>query len=291
MDTSLDPLFDEYVNYLDKVKRRDYKTVARVRCALARLSAYLDMQALEADGETLEGYFHSLRDSLAESTLKTEVAAVRAAYRYAVKKGKLEAVPAFEFECSNGYDAEPFTFSNQELRRIRDQVTDGLDDAIVHLLAYTGMRRAEMVNLKWTDVSFDDREIKVVGKGKKLRRIPIHPVLLELLQKRRAKYPHAVPVLGLGGSLRNVNWRLGRLLKRAGVNGGNRPAHAFRKTVASSLIEEGARPNDVDKIMGWAAPDVKARYYVRTNPALQDVILKLYASDPLEVRPGLKVVA
>ena len=84
--------------------------------------------------------------------------------------------------------------------------------------------------------------------------------------------------------MRNVNYRLTALLKRAGVDGGNRPAHAFRKTAASVLTEEGARPNDVDQIMGWAPPDVKGRYYIRKNPNLHETIALLYKSDPIERR-------
>jgi hypothetical protein len=50
------------------------------------------------------------------------------------------------------------------------------------------------------------------------------------------------------------------------------------------LTEEGARPNDVDQIMGWAPPDVKGRYYVRKNPNLHETIALLYKSDPIERR-------
>lgn len=291
LNVTLDPLFDEYVNHLEFVKHRDPKTVSRNRYALARLTVYLDAApAAEVDEETLEGYFAGL--GLAASTIKTEVASVRAAYRYAARKRRVEAAPVFEFEAENGYDVEPKTYTNEQLRQIRDQICDDLGEAIFYLLAYTGCRRFEIVNLTWADVDFETRELRIIGKGKKLRRVPIHPVLLDVLQRRRAKHGDSGTVLGAGGSSRNVNQRLTALLKRAGVSGGNRPAHAIRKTVASVLIEEGARQNDVDKILGWAPPDVKGRYYVRTNPDLHETILKLYASDPIERRAEtLRVVA
>jgi integrase len=136
-------------------------------------------------------------------------------------------------------------------------------------------------------VRFDERGLHVVGKGKKLRRVPLHPVLLEVLQRRKATNPTTATVLGKGGSSRDINLRLTRLLKRVGVDGGNRPTHAFRKTVASVLIEEGARPNDVDQILGCAAPDVRNRYYVRRNPNLGETIKLLYASDPIDVAPAV----
>jgi integrase len=293
----LDPIFEEYVTELRDVRYRDQKTVSRNEYALARLTTWLDEQALEAsavDGRTLKRYFGSLRGSLAETTLDTEVAIVKAAYRFA--HDELEALskyPAFSFEIENGDDEEPKTFTNDELRTIRSFIMDDLEELIFYLLTYTGMRRCELCALKWADMDFETRELKVIGKRKKLRRIPIHPVLMKLLRKRHRGQPKDAFVLGKGGSLRNVNHRLSALLRRAGVDGGNRPAHAFRKTVASVLAEEGVNPTDIDKIMGWSPPTVRERYYTRTSPKLYDAICCLYRSDPIEQQPGtaLAVVA
>jgi integrase len=162
---------------------------------------------------------------------------------------------------------------------------DDVVDVLFHLLAYTGLRRAEIVGLTWADVlPFEGKEIRVVGKARKLRRVPIHPVLLDVLQRRRMRQPAAISVLDI--SMRTADYRLARLLKRAGVDGGNRPAHAFRKTVASVLAEEGVTPTDIDKILGWSPPTVRERYYTRTSPNLYGAILRLYASDPIDVAPG-----
>jgi integrase len=220
----------------------------------------------------------------------TEAASVRAAFRFAADEGRIEKMPTFRFEKRNGNAEEPETYTNEELRRIRDFIMDDLEDAIFHLLAYTGCRRDEIVNLTWEDVDFEGKTLSVLGKFRKRRTVPIHPVLLKLLRQRRTKYPDSTAVLGAGGSSRNVNARLSALLKRAGVDGGNRPAHAFRKTVASELSEAGVPTNNIDKILGWSPPTVRERYYTRTDPNLYDAILTLYAADPIE-RPAAKLHA
>ena len=146
------------------------------------------------------------------------------------------------------------------------------------------MRRAEFSSpqFKWSDVNFETQTMRILGKGRKLRDVPMHPRLAEVLVARRAVSDDE-SVLGLGGSTRNVNYRLRKLLERVAVDGGNRPAHRFRATVQCSLYEEGVREDVIDSIMGWAPRTVRQRYYGRTRDEVaHDAILRLYRSDPLE---------
>jgi integrase len=292
LSLGLDPLFCKYISELRDVRARDSKTVKRNEAALRRLSGWLEgkgLAATDADKWTLNEFFVSLREELAPSTLDTELTTVRAAYRWAKEEELIPDAPRITFETGcNGNVEEPTTFTNEQLRKVRSMIKDNLEELIFYLLAYTGMRRFEMCGLAWGDVDFERRELWIRGKGSKGRRVPIHPVLYKLLLERSHK-PEGETVLGPGGSPRNVNHRLGILLKRAGVDGGNRPAHAFRKTVTSVLTEEGVNPTDIDKIMGWSPATVRERYYTRTNPNLGEAMAKLYRSDPIEQRPAALV--
>jgi integrase len=76
------------------------------------------------------------------------------------------------------------------------------------------------------------------------------------------------------------------LLRRAGVDGGSRPAHKFRATVQTVLFEEGVRTDVIDKMLGWAPSNVRQRYYSRVrDEAMYEAILKLYVSDAIERAP------
>ncbi|MFB4165324.1 tyrosine-type recombinase/integrase [Alteribacillus sp. JSM 102045] len=48
------------------------------------------------------------------------------------------------------------------------------------LLATTGMRRQELVDLKWEQVNLENNTIRVEGKGKKERLLPLHPIVIPL---------------------------------------------------------------------------------------------------------------
>jgi integrase len=285
--TILHPLFADYVGDI-RLRGKDPKTVSRAFYALRRFQVWLEevgVDPRDVDELRLKQYVAYLRSTVANSSARSETEKIKAAYRYALRIGTITKNPAEYVETPSLDDREPETYSNEELRRIRAAIIDDFEDAVFHLLVYTGMRRFEFSspNLTWSDVDFVNQTIRVVGKGKKLRKVPLHPRLAEVLLARKQKYDEET-VLGAGGSSRNINYRLAKLLERADVQGGNRPAHRFRATVQCSLYEEDVREDVIDAILGWAPKSIRQRYYSRVrDETAHDAILRLYRSDPLEL--------
>jgi integrase len=281
------PLFAAYVENV-RLRGRDPKTVSRAFYALRRLERWLDEAGIapaDVDESTLETYVAWLRSSVANTSAKSETEKLKAAYKYAVRVGLLESNPAAYIEVPALEDREPETYTNEELRRIRAALIDDFEDVLFHGLAYTGLRRFELAALKWSDVDLEQATMRVMGKGGKLRKAPIHPRLAEVLVRRKQKNGGEY-VLGDGGSTRNVNHRLAKLLARAGIDGGNRPAHRFRATVQCSLYEEGVREDVIDRILGWAPRTIRQRYYSRVrDETAYEAILRLYRSDPIDRVP------
>jgi len=92
-------------------------------------------------------------------------------------------------------------------------------------------------------VDFTRQEIKLVKKHGKFRKIPLHPLLAEVWAAHLRRNPASKTILGgRGGSERNINERLERLLRRARVNGGNPPAHKFRATVQTCSMRKASAP-------------------------------------------------
>jgi integrase len=288
----LHPFFVTYVTHLER-KGRDHKTIDRNAYGLRRLATWLASAGVEPVDTTellLEEYVAHLSTCLAPTTATTEVAYVKAAYRYALRLDLIKKNPAENIEAPAVPLSDPEVFSNEELRRIRAAIRDDLDEAIFYGLAYTGLRRAELVSLTWDDVDFGNAVISITGKGSKPRKVPMHPLLVEVFASVKRRKGGEGTVLGRGGSLRNVNQRIENLLSRAGVGGGNRPAHRFRKTVSTVLFEEGVRGELIDKLLGWSPISIRQRYYTRIpDRALYDAVLKLYVSDPIESAPVIQL--
>jgi len=276
----VDQVLEQYVTHLAR-KGRDPRTVARCRRALERFAGWCAAEQISpaAISEVdVEEYVAWMTGALATTTAHRETGYVKAAYRYAARRGTLKNSPAAHVEAPKVPEKEPEVFSNAELRRMREALCNYEEVKIFYGLAFTGMRRHELAQLRWSDFDPEVGYLTVKGKGGKIRRIPLHPLLVDYWSGLRGHDDDPI----VSGTTRTINRHLNALLKRAGVDGGNRPAHRFRKTVATSLTEEGVSPDVIDKILGWAASSMRARYYSRLpEKALQEAIEKLYASDPI----------
>jgi integrase len=144
-------------------------------------------------------------------------------------------------------------------------------------MAYTGMRRVEISRLTWADVNFAGNTIRILGKGGKLRNIPIHPALGEVLISS-PPVPGQAVLRGRGGKPLSVT-SLDRMMRELSSTA---RMHDFRRTAASSLYANGVRSDTIDRILGWAPREVRSRYYVKiADEELQSAILQLHLNDPI----------
>lgn len=266
-------LFDAYENRLVR-RQRARRTIINHRQAAAQLTAWCSAAGLKPEqltAEEIEEYF--AQSPLAPRSQVTHLKCLRATYGYAIKRGVLTRDPTVDVELPRQPDSEPRIIPSHELRHMRAALRNELDWRLYHLLVYTGMRRTEIRLLRWDEVNLPSATITVTkGKGGKLRHVPIHPALGE--------------VLGAGGEGSVLPSKTSlhdeTLHKSVRAWAGVYTPHDFRRTVASSLYANGVEPSTIDKIMGWAPRTVRSRYYVNIAPAqLQKAILQLYVDDPI----------
>jgi site-specific recombinase XerD len=157
------------------------------------------------------------------------------------------------------------TFSDEGLELLRDATENIRDLAIIDLLASTGMRVGELVQLNREDINFHERECVVFGKGGSERvvyfdaRTKIH--MLNYLDNRRDVNPAlfvslAMPCerLLIGG----VETRLKEIGKRAELQKVH--PHKFRRTLATRAIDKGMPVEQVQRLLGHVKIDTTMHY-------------------------------
>ena len=157
------------------------------------------------------------------------------------------------------------TYSDEEIELMRDVCQNERDLAIIDMLASTGMRVGEMVNLKRSDINFQERECVVLGKGDKQRtvyfdaRAKIH--LQKYLDTRNddndvlfVSLRDKSKTLGIGG-IENLIRNLG---KDAGINKAH--PHKFRRTLATGAIDKGMPIEQVQQLLGHKRIDTTLMY-------------------------------
>ena len=155
--------------------------------------------------------------------------------------------------------------SDEHMEVLRDSCTELRDLAIIDLLASTGVRVGELVQMNCADIDFHERQCVVLGKGNKERevyfnaRTKIH--LQRYLESRRDQNPALFVALSsphnrltIGG----IEARLRQLGKRVGLNKVH--PHKFRRTLATMAIDKGMPIEQVQRLLGHVKIDTTLHY-------------------------------
>lgn len=160
----------------------------------------------------------------------------------------------------------------------------GVTKVIVTIALKTGMRRGEIINLKWKQtpnsnyVNFDNNTIFVhesMAKSKKSRVIPMSPtvqlVLKEMPRIKGSDYIFFNPQTSK--PFESVKFSFKTALKRAGIT--NFKFHDLRHTFASQLVRNGVDLYVVQKLLGHATPEMTQRYAHLKSDVLNEAIKKI----------------
>ena len=157
------------------------------------------------------------------------------------------------------------TYTDEALEIMRDSCENLRDLAIIDLLASTGMRVGEMVNLNIVDVDFENRECIVLGKGSKERpvyfdartKIHLHNYIMSRTDDNPALFVsllapyNRLEISGVEIRLR----KLGRKLNIPKVH-----PHKFRRTLATRAIDKGMPIEQLQQLLGHTKIDTTMEY-------------------------------
>jgi len=144
------------------------------------------------------------------------------------------------------------------------------DTAVIRLLLDTGIRRAELVGLTLDDLDLRERQLTVLGKGRRPRTVRYGYKTAQALDRYvrvRARHRHSSGTRRLWMQERGdgpwaadgVRSMLGRRSDQAGLPVNVRP-HMFRHTWASDYLGAGGNEADLMQLAGWRSRQMVDRY-------------------------------
>ncbi len=145
---------------------------------------------------------------------------------------------------------------------------------LVLSLADTGCRISELLEIKWSDVNFDDLLLTVRGKGDKQRIIPFSLELRKHLYRlqQMSKFQLAFPArTGTQLGRRNVLRDVKALCKKLGVKIPARALHAFRHSFSLNYLRRGGSVFHLQKCLGHTTLDMTRRYANLMTEDLQKI--------------------
>ena len=207
----------------------------------------------------IENYKRQRREEVSPATVNRELSGLRNMYNRAIDWGMAEknAVKGVKFFRED--EGRVRFLEKEEIKRLYDACPAYLKP-VVALAVSTGMRRGEILGLKWPDVDFRRRIITILGtRGQKRREVPIGLGISRLLLKQK-KHPDSPYIFCRQDGRRIGSFRkaFGRALGKAGIK--DFTFHDLRHTFASHLVMRGVDLRTVQEIMGHSSFRTTLRY-------------------------------
>lgn len=293
------PLYVEFASTRKKVStlRADISRLRVVASApwtskvLGRVTA-ADLSAWLSDRKRRGSRRGKTAAALSPSALNRDLGIVSALYRWAKQMGYVEGNPAREVEKFSEKGRARETYLNAEESRALLAASSPTIRPIVLAALHTGMRRGELLALRWRDVDLDRKAIVVAAETEKAGRgrvVPLTATLRDALGELKAQRPRPAldgsdPVFtgSDGGPLLLGALRVGFDRAVAGVAAALCPTtesaddrrraeawlakrdrvtfHALRHSAASLLVGAGIPLLDVARVLGHSTIAVTMRY-------------------------------
>lgn len=140
----------------------------------------------------------------------------------------------------------------------------------------TGMRRGEILNLKWANIDFEYNFIELLEtKSGKSRKIPISSKLMEVLNEVKNNTEYVFINKDTDLPYNDIKRSFASVLNRAGIK--DFRFHDFRHTAATRMLEKGADIRTVQEILGHSSVSVTERY-THTNAKNKKNAIELLSS-------------
>jgi len=272
----MEPYITDFLSYIGKEKRFSPHTVTAYAKDLAQFAHHMTVNLEITDLK--EVTHHDIRswmisiledEGLQPVTVNRKMSCLRSFFKHLVRNGRIEKNPMDRITSLRTSKKLPVFLEPTQMHTLLDAIEfgDGFaahrDRLLVEMLYCTGLRRAEIIGLRCTDLNRSRNEIKVLGKRNKERMVPLLPEVVssidQYIQLAAEEFngEHPSPFLLVddrgeqmspGFVYRKVNKYL-RLVTTVG----KKSPHILRHTFATHMLNNGADLNAIKEILGHAS--------------------------------------
>jgi site-specific recombinase XerD len=251
---------------------------------LEELAAWASARGREPGGlvyRDLRAYAATLSERrLARASVARKMAAVRSLHDHLVRAGEATQNPAALLPSPKRGSRLPRVLGPDEISRLLDRIPassplEVRDRALFEVAYACGLRAEEIVNLDTDGLDFDSESVRVTGKGRRTRIVPMGEPAQRALRRyletarpalaaNRAEQALFLSRRGRRLSPSDVRRRLERWLREAAVAGRVSP-HTLRHSFATHLLEGGADLRSIQELLGHASVST-TQVYTRVEP-------------------------
>ncbi|MDP2927597.1 MAG: tyrosine recombinase XerC [Candidatus Omnitrophota bacterium] len=286
----MEKYIEKFVRYLEIEKNYSAHTVINYKLDLQGFNKFIAGTELEKiDYLDLRKYLAVLKEkNFANRTVARRLSALRSFFRFLCREGYIKTNPILMLSSPKCEKHLPSFMTEDEVVRLIESAFAktpkdllGLRDrAILEVFYSSGLRISELVGLNLEDIDFISGILKIRGKGKKERIVPIGETALAAVRKYLEKRKKQADALFLNNHQRRLTTRGVRFLVVKYINAsGIKPgvsAHTFRHSFATHLLNHGADLRTVQELLGHASLSSTQIYTHLTTDKLKSVYDKAH---------------
>ncbi len=267
-------MVDSFINYMEFEKRSSSHTVLAYRHDLEQLQEFV---RLSFEMEDLSQCTHAelrawvidlVEQGLSTTTVNRKIATLRSFYKFLLRSRMISKDPTYKLKSLKNPKKLPEFVQEETINSVLDQEVyestfEGQRDRMVMEFLYlTGVRLSELIGLKWADLNLVEDQVKVLGKRKKERIIPITKTLKQNILLYQKVFEERFPKIGMNDyfivsnkgeqSYSMMIYRIVRHYLDLFAQNSRRSPHLLRHTFATHLLNKGADLNAVKDLLGHA---------------------------------------
>lgn len=284
---------EKYVRYLKFERNYSQNTVEAYRHDLQYLIDYClreNKKAVDLQLEDLQQFVLSIHETgVGAATQARILSGVRSFYRYLVLDGYIENDPSELLESPQQGEHLPEVLTIEEIDALEASIDLSKPEgqrnkAIIEVLFSCGLRVSELVNLQLSNIFFDEKFVRVLGKGNKERLVPIsgkaiHELELWFLDRNlldiKPGEQDYVFLNRRGSHLTRTMILI--MIKRQAVEAGIKKTispHTLRHSFATELLKGGADLRVIQAMLGHESIGTTEIYtHIDTTTLREEILL------------------
>ena len=282
---------EDYENYLMFERRMAKNTTSSYKRDLEHYATYLEEERKvfnvdDISKSDIEAYLEYLnKNDYTTTSLARKLTAIKNFHKFLLAVNRLEVDVALTIERPKLRKSLPNVLTVDEVDRLLDIKTitpfDYRNKAMLELLYGTGLRISEMLDLKLTDVDFENCVVRCFGKGSKERIVPIGEYIIDSLTNylnygrnlllNKKKISDYLFLNSRGDRISRFSFFkiLKKLLREKDIKKNVSP-HSLRHSFATHMLENGADLRSIQELLGHSDIATTRIYTHITNKKVEN---------------------
>ena len=287
---------NDFKDYLKIERGLSENSITSYENDINKLKSFLNdkgkISPLNVSADHIKEFVYNISKEVKANSQSRIISGLKSFYDYLLFEKLIKINPVSNIESPKLRRKLPSTLSIEEINSMINNIDKTRKEserniAIIETLYGCGLRVSELINLKISDLYFEEDFVKVTGKGNKQRLVPVSEVNKQCINTYLINSRTKLNIDSKSSDIIFLNrngYKLTRamiftivksLSKKAGIKKTISP-HSFRHSFATHLLENGADLKTIQQLLGHESITTTEIYMHLDNKALVNVMKKFH---------------